>query len=370
MNHPASFYRVPLAVVILFVFILTGSGLLAQSDPSRGLWVGEVVLNKVNEVSTAVNAENVVVAPDPNVPTPTADAAHLRLILHVDGAGKVRLLKSVAVINKSTTDTLNIALVTDEKLYPNFPSIAKRFSAVAFDFGDLKAYVAVTNLAGAVASAAANAALAPGATFNSTYSSALRAMSNAVLYAVTNSVLPSSSQYNTFVGSADFLTAGTSVSSSAAQVAFSTASSPGVVYQDVANAASSAALKALTATFSQADTLGLNEIELTGSLQGGGQVTGTFFLGANHRTNPFRHRMHPDHSTGYDIIRSVELDIAPAPAGSGFDSGGYGVDRLTGTYKEEIHGLHKPLGPDRNIGLKTQGAFTLNRLSTVETLNQ
>ena len=51
---------------------------------------------------------------------------------------------------------------------------------------------------------------------------------------------------------------------------------------------------------------------------------------------------------------------------------GYGVDQVTGTYREEIFGLHKPLGPDpanSPIGLKTEGRFQLNRISFIDTLN-
>src|SRR6266498_648147 len=141
------------AFVFLAALWLSAVALQAAPHPSRGLWVGEVTLTNVNEVSVAVNAQNVVVAPDPNVPTPTADAAHLRLILHVDGDGQVRLLRSVAVINQSTNDTPNPALVTDESLYPNSRGIARRISAVAFDFGEFKAYLALSNVAQVVASA-------------------------------------------------------------------------------------------------------------------------------------------------------------------------------------------------------------------------
>jgi len=367
-DKPVQFGPIGLALALMLCLVATP--LSAAQDPARGLWVGEVVLTSVNEVSVAVNAQNVVVAPDPAVPTPTADAAHLRLLLHVDNAGKVRLLKSVAVINKSTTSTQDLALVTDAALYSSFPGIAKRFSAVAFDFGDLKAYVALTNIAGAVATAAANAATASSATSNGTYSAAANAKTNALRYAATNTVLPGSTQYTSFVASADVTSAASSATLSAVQVAYATAKTPGTVYQDVWNAASSAALKALTPVFTEADALTLNQVDLMGGLLAGGQVTGTFFLGAAHPTNPFRHRMHPDHSIGYDIIRTLELDITPGPNAIQLDGGGYGVDRLSGIYKEEIHGLHKPLGPNQDIGLKVAGAFTLNRLTTVATLNQ
>src|SRR6185436_6041940 len=55
----------------------------APATPYRGLWVGQVVLNYANEVSVPLNSNNIPIAPDPKVPTPTRDAANLRLILHV-----------------------------------------------------------------------------------------------------------------------------------------------------------------------------------------------------------------------------------------------------------------------------------------------
>src|SRR5262245_19114292 len=80
----------------------------AATHPSAGLWVGEIVVNKVNEAATTVYQLNNAPAPNPDQTTPTADTANLRLLLHVDSAGKVNLLKNVTVINKAppglTTD--------------------------------------------------------------------------------------------------------------------------------------------------------------------------------------------------------------------------------------------------------------------------
>src|SRR5262245_26911596 len=113
----------------------------------RGLWVGQVTLNFANEVSVPLDENNVAIAPDPKIPTPTADQAHLRLLLHVNGAGQVELLKDVAILNRKGTGTgtnlvnliqnpgalagaggtlltaeSDMALVTDERLYSQFPS--------------------------------------------------------------------------------------------------------------------------------------------------------------------------------------------------------------------------------------------------------
>lgn len=140
----------------------TALSLSAQSSPYRGLWVGEVALGKVNEVSVPLDAGNVPRAPDPNVPTPTFDAANLRLIVHVDAMGRASLLKQVAVLARKSgvqkTES-DMALVTDERLYGSFPAQpATRISSVVFDFGDAKATAAVDEIVSRAAIAAATAA--------------------------------------------------------------------------------------------------------------------------------------------------------------------------------------------------------------------
>ncbi|HEX2749777.1 MAG TPA: hypothetical protein VHM91_17345 [Verrucomicrobiales bacterium] len=131
----------------------------AQASPYRGLWVGEIRLGAVNEVSVPLDANNIPRAPNPAVPTKTFDTANLRLILHVNGAGQVSLLKQVAILNrkagalKSENDA---ALVTDERLYGSFPpQPAQRIASVVFDFGDMKATAAVDAVVEAAAAAAA-----------------------------------------------------------------------------------------------------------------------------------------------------------------------------------------------------------------------
>jgi hypothetical protein len=71
---------------------------------------------------------------------------------------------------------------------------------------------------------------------------------------------------------------------------------------------------------------------------------------------------------GFDITRKLRLDFNGAPTNAPTRAG-FGVDRITGIYREEIFGLHKPLGPDKDIGLKVEGTFELNRISHIDTLN-
>jgi len=128
----------------------------------------------------------------------------------------------------------------------------------------------------------------------------------------------------------------------------------------------------LTSAFNQASTVKTHEVLMSGELSGGHTVSGTVFLPANHPTNPFRHRRHPDHSRGFDITRIVELELKDPSSGadSELTQAGYGVDRLTGIYREEIMGLHKPLGqPNDKIGLKVRGHFEINRISLIDNLN-
>lgn len=129
-----------------------------------------------------------------------------------------------------------------------------------------------------------------------------------------------------------------------------------------------AVLKALVAIRNEAAGLPLYSVGLDGTLESGGALTGEFYLPALAPTNPFLHRLHPDHTTGIEITRRLSLTVDPISGGD-FVESEYGVSQLSGTYTEEIFGLHKPLGPDQDIGLKTSGSFTLNRLTYVDTLN-
>jgi hypothetical protein len=113
---------------------------LALSGPYRGLWVGQATMNYVNEVSVPLDENNVPRASDPLVATPTADQANLRLILHVNGADQVSLLKEVAIVDRTGEGEGNesdLALITDESLYAQLkPQVATRIASAVFDFGD------------------------------------------------------------------------------------------------------------------------------------------------------------------------------------------------------------------------------------------
>lgn len=233
---------------------------LTPNPAAAGLWLGQVVVDQVNEVQRAIGgvSENVTTTPNP---------ATLRLLLHVAANGQVRLLKDVIVMRKGeavpasggatnplppvvTTNATNpLVLVTRPELIPNFQGVMLREGKLV-----------------------------------------------------------------------------------------------GVRYG--------------TATYDFEGT----ELPLLGGVGAGGRCRGRIDLGKDHPTNPYRHKYHPDHRSGFDLTRQFSLEFAGQPGDPLAEGPGYGVDRLTGVYRETITGLHK-------IPLKVEGTVTLNRVNTVGTLN-
>lgn len=87
-----------------------------------GLWVGHVTLKQVAEINT-----------DPATAKPTPAEMSFRIILHVDAAGQVRLLKSVTALWKDGTAVTGVAqspgqhvLITDDARIPDFKGATLR----------------------------------------------------------------------------------------------------------------------------------------------------------------------------------------------------------------------------------------------------
>jgi len=201
---------------------------------------------------------------------------------------------------------------------------------------------------------------------------------------------PPTSGYAAFVTSPLFLGSDDLAAQAAAEAAVLEKKNNSLFNADsIRRVANQAALLALRDVLSEAARTARNELPLAGRFGPGigdprltylirqtnaveslaaPALTGSVFLPANHPTNPFRHRRHPDHTSGFDILRLIRLDF-DARAGGVLPRAGYGVQRITGVYREEIFGLHKPLGPQKNKGLKVEGTFELNRISLIDTLN-
>ena len=196
------------------------------------------------------------------------------------------------------------------------------------------------------------------------------------------------SDYTAFVKSAAYTGAAAKAAKAAIDAALLARVDGPLTYEaNVTAIARAAAVNALQAVYSTAARARRNELPLTGTFApgngdtrltidlAGGEVlnaaglSGVLSLPANFATNPFRHRRHPDHSRGFDITRNLRFDF-DAPDAAGFaPSVTRGVMTLGGVYREEIFGLHKELGPGQDIGLRTEGRFQLNRVSTIGSLN-
>lgn len=197
--------------------------------------------------------------------------------------------------------------------------------------------------------------------------------------------------YTAFVSSASFAGAVPTAAKAAALAAVKAAKNdPFHSVQTLKNAARIAAVNALQTVYAEAARARQTELPMTGRFAvgegdsrlvstisqqdaplGAAALTAAIFLPANHPTNPFRHRRHPDHTTGFDIRRQIRIDFDAAPSNE-LQRVSFGVDQIHGTYREEIFGLHKPLGPapqTNPIGLKVEGQFELNRISHIDTLN-
>jgi hypothetical protein len=267
-------------------------------------------------------------------------------------------LKGVAIINKSTNSTPDIALISNPNLYQKYGNTTgQRITAVAYDFGDNNAGDALNQ----IAAAAANAAAAG--------TDALVAANQAKQSVLTNYPANATADYSNFVQSATFSSSAALAAAAATQSLVGAGSLTQAKKIVMANAA---ALKALTDAnvFAAADALSLNEIAMTGEIAPAGTLTGSIYLGADHPTNPFRHKWNPIHRHGYAITRELSVAFDSASSSNALNVAGFGVDQITGTYREEIFGLHKPLGSNQDIGLIAEGPIKLQRISSVDTLNQ
>jgi hypothetical protein len=236
-------------------------------------------------------------------------------------------------------------------------------------WGDTRAEVAVNRLIDAAAAAAAAQA-----SVSATASLVRKAVNDALVaaYDATKAapvfITAPSADYTAFVTASTF--------QSAVNTAAKTATSEALFQYragvrgagDLKFYANRAVEKSLTAIRNTAAALPQNSIALRGSLTPGDTLSGSIHLPALAPTNPFMHRRHPDHAEGFPITRHIRLAV-DVPAAGDTGRAGYGVSRISGTYREEVFGLHKPLGTNRDIGLKTSGTFELNRLSFVESLN-
>jgi hypothetical protein len=100
----------------LFLLPLLAGSALAQ-NPAAGLWAGEITFDKVSEVHFRQTTGA--------APTDASAPFAMRVLLHVDGAGNVKLLKE-AIIMKTPGASPVPVIVTQPSLIPNFVGIIER----------------------------------------------------------------------------------------------------------------------------------------------------------------------------------------------------------------------------------------------------
>ena len=251
----------------------TNPGIIAGEDlapdGNTGLWVGEVRINQVARIRE----------PDPeNNLDPTKYGASMRVIVHVDGNGKARLLKHVTMMRAKAVEGIDpeFVLVTQDERIPFFEGIERRSGKL------------------------------------------VGRRIETVSYDLPRDVADPNS----------------------------------ITDQATANQ---------TPRFK-------TELDLVGAVGLGKTLRtapDTLVLDKWHRSNPYRHAFHPQHRSGFHIKREMQFSFHDEIAEAVQNTAGYGVDVLTGTYRESIEGLVKP-GEKMWAG----GVFALRRISLVEELNR
>ncbi len=108
---------------------------------------------------------------------------------------------------------------------------------------------------------------------------------------------------------------------------------------------------------------GKSHLSMNGSFAIGSTLNVGFTLPADHPTNPFRHKYHPDHNNleeSFAISRFIELQIAPPPPNPPPD---YGHREVSGGYVEVLGGLHQ-------TNIVAAGTFFLRRVASTPVLDQ
>jgi len=106
---------------------------VTNNPDAAGLWMGDVVLDRVGGLAGPTNN-----------PAKTAAPLQFRVLFHVDNAGKVKLLKDV-IVAKRATPTLDVVLVNDPSRLASLnlertaeQAVAgRRYSAIGYDFNGL-----------------------------------------------------------------------------------------------------------------------------------------------------------------------------------------------------------------------------------------
>ncbi|MCF7732019.1 MAG: hypothetical protein K9N23_10035 [Akkermansiaceae bacterium] len=280
----------------------TGTTADPPASEVTGLWVGEVAVNGATSI-----------VEDGAPVRPSAGSAPMRILLHSDSSGTVRLLSQVTIMQTKSADPAVApvpVLVVDPKRIPFFEGVKERngkraglrIEAIAYDMPR-------DSSIGTQADEPVN----PDA-------------DDLIAMIVSESTSP----VTKWASGKGFYTTREAVTPEAIDSY--------LLFRDLRPPA----LKEIY----------LTSLPMTGSVGKGQSVSGTLTLDPFHRTNPFRHAYHQRHPKGPNITRAITLS---------FDSGQALPDRLSGTFSETVQGLI-------NSNLTLTGRIELRRVSPVATL--
>jgi hypothetical protein len=279
-----------------------------------GLWVGEVVF----DAATSIVEDGAPVRP-------SAGSAPMRILLHSDGSGTVRLLSQVTVMQTKTAGPELLSapvLVVDPAKIPFFEGVKERhgkrvglrIESVAYDMPRKLDGVSQGNLI-------EDPKFLKLTTLSPTLQAAL-----------------SEDPLNRTLAQKNL------IASSSTAIAAAKLTIPGLLpnYLLSSTGRPPKLVEAYDLTSS-----------MSGAVGAGQTVAGSLILDPFHRSNPFRHAFHHDLAKGPQITRSLSVTFDTDQPVSG---------RLRGTCTETINGLIKS-------NLTLTGRVELSRVSTVDTLN-
>ncbi len=279
-----------------------------------GLWVGEVIFDAATSI-----------VEDGSPVRPSAGTAPMRVILHSDAGGGVKLLSQVTVMQTKTADP-GVApapvLVVDPARIPFFEGIRERngkrvglrIEAVAYDMPRKLDAVSQANL------------------IEDPKFLTLTSLSSALQAALGQDASTRTQTQKDLINS----------SSSAISAAKLTIPNllPNYLLSSAGRPPKLAEAYDLTAP-------------MTGAIGAGQTVSGNLTLDPFHRSNPFRHAYHHDLAKGPQINRTLSIT---------FDSSQPVAGRLRGICTEAISGLIKST-------VTLSGRVEFSRVNTVDTLN-
>ncbi|GAA5121986.1 hypothetical protein GCM10023212_18050 [Luteolibacter yonseiensis] len=283
------------------------------ADTVTGLWVGEVVFDSVTSI-----------VEDGAPVRPASGKAPMRIIVHSDGSGTVRLLSQVTIMQTKTADAEIAAesvLVVDQTKIPFFEGVKERdgkrvglrVEAVAYDMprkldgesqGNLiedPKFLTLTTLSSALQAALSEAPINRTAAQNSliaSSSSAIAAAKQKIPTLLPNYLLSSVGRPPKLAEAYDLTT------------------------------------------------------PMTGAVGAGQTLTGNLTLDPFHRSNPFRHAYHRDLAKGQQVKRTFKVT---------FDADQPITGRLRGTCTETLSGLIQS-------NLTLSGRVEFSRVSAVDSL--